>query len=116
YYLGRGDGTAAQKCAEEATALTDKSGFVSFSAMATVSHGAALIAQGRYEEGIAAMRRGISAFHATGGKPLPTSVSCLASGLGKIGLPGEGLQVLEEEFASVAKAGAQWGAFLHHVK
>ena len=29
--------------------------------MATTSHGAALIAQGRYEEGIAGMREGISA-------------------------------------------------------
>jgi hypothetical protein len=50
--LIRGDGTAAQKCAEEAMALTEKMGFVSFSAMAITWHGAALIAQG-YEEGIA---------------------------------------------------------------
>jgi predicted ATPase len=114
--LMRGDGTAAQRCAEEAMALTEKSGFVSFLAMATISHGAALIAQGRCEEGIAAMRRGISAFHATGGRPLPPSVSHLASGLGKVGRPQEGLQVLEEEFAFGAKTGAQWGAFLHHVK
>ena len=67
--LVRGDGTAAQKHAEEAMALTEEMGLVSFSAMATTVNGAALIAQGRYEEGIAGMRRGISAWRATGGTP-----------------------------------------------
>ena len=66
--LVRGDSTAAQKYAEEAMALTEKMGLVSLSAMATTCHGAALIAQGRYEEGIAGMRRGISAIRATGGR------------------------------------------------
>ena len=67
--LDRGDGPAAQKHAEEAMALTEEFGLPSLSAMATTVHGAALIAQGRYEEGIAGMRRGISAFRATGGTP-----------------------------------------------
>jgi len=51
--LMRGDGTAAQKYAEEAVALAQEMGFVSFSALATTVSGAALIAQGRYEEGVA---------------------------------------------------------------
>ena len=45
-------------------------------------HGAALIAQGRYEEGIAGMRRGISAFRATGGGPYAWPLCLLAIGLG----------------------------------
>jgi ATP/maltotriose-dependent transcriptional regulator MalT len=41
----------------------------------------------------------------------------LASGLGKIGRPREGFQVLEEGFASVTKTGVQIGIpYLHHVK
>ena len=115
--LVRGDGAAAQKRAEEALALTDEMGFVILSAVATTHHGASLIAQGRYEEGIAGLRRGISAFHDTGGRPFPTSVSYLASGLGKVGRPREGLEVLEEGFASVAKTGEQVSSpFLHHAK
>ena len=105
--LVRGDGTAAQKHAEEAMALTEEMGLVSLSAMATTIHGAALIAQGRYEEGIAGMRRGISAIRATGGTPRAWYLCLLASGLGKVGRPEEGLQVLEEGFASVAKTGEQ---------
>ena len=57
-----GDGTAAQKYAEESMALSEERGLVSFSAFATTVSGAALlIIQGRYEEGIAGMRRGIAA-------------------------------------------------------
>ena len=65
--LIRGDRAAAQKHAEEAMARTEEMGLASLSAFATSVNGAALIAQGRYEEGIAGMRRGISAFRATGG-------------------------------------------------
>src|SRR5208282_5407251 len=41
----------------------------------------------------------------------------LASGLGKVGRPERGLQVLEEGFASVAKTGQRkHSPYLHHVK
>jgi class 3 adenylate cyclase/tetratricopeptide (TPR) repeat protein len=115
--LVRGDGTAAQNQAEEAMALTEAFGFKSVSPLATTVNGAAQIAQGRYEEGIAGMRRGISAIRATGGM-LPAWLLCLlASGLGMAGRPQEGLQVLEEGFASVAKTGEQIASpYLHHVK
>ena len=117
HHLARGDNTAAQRCAEEAMARIENMGLASLSAGATTWHGAALIAQGRYEEGIAGMRRGISAWRATGGT-LRAWYSCLlASGLGRIGRPEEGLQVLEEGFASVAKTGRQIDSpSLHHVK
>jgi predicted ATPase len=115
--LGRGDGTAAQKHAEEAMALTEAFGFKSVSPLATTVNGAAQIAQGRYEEGIAGMRRGISAWRAAGGTPYTWYFSFLASGLGKIRRLQEGLQVLDEGFASVAKTGEQLSNLsLHHVK
>jgi adenylate cyclase len=115
--LIRGDGTAAQKHAEEAMALTEERGLVSFSAMATTVSGAAMIMQGLCEEGIAGMRRGFSAWRATGGTPQAWYFCLLASGLGRIGRPLEGLEVVEETFAFVAKTGFQLDLpWLHHVQ
>jgi predicted ATPase len=85
--------------------------------MATTCYGAALIVQGRYEEGIAAMRRGFTAFRATGGTPRIRDLCFLASGLGKAGQPYEALEVVEEGLASVAKTGEQIASpSLHRVK
>jgi class 3 adenylate cyclase/tetratricopeptide (TPR) repeat protein len=117
HHLARGDGTAAQQRAEEAMALAEDTGVASFSAMATILRGAALLAQRRYEEGIVGMRQGISAIRATGGTPRAYPLSLLASGLGKIGRSEEGLLVVEEGFASVAKTGEEIASpSLHHVK
>jgi hypothetical protein len=63
------------------------------------------------------MHRGISAWRAAGGTPRTWEFSLLASGLGRIGRPEKGLQVMEEGFASTAKTGEQFGSpWLHHVK
>jgi predicted ATPase len=116
HHLARGDATSAQKYAEETMALTEEMGLVSLAAVATTCHGAALIVQGRYEEGIAGMHGGFAAFRATGGTPPAWYLCLLASGLGKVGRPQEGLQVVEEGFASVARTGAQfYSPSLHHV-
>jgi predicted ATPase len=86
-------------------------------AFASSGNGAALIAQGRSEEGVAEIRRGISAWRATGGTPFPKYLCFLAVGLGGIGQPLEGLEVVEEGLASVARTGAQWNSpYLHNVK
>jgi class 3 adenylate cyclase/tetratricopeptide (TPR) repeat protein len=113
----RRDGTAAQKYAEDAMALTEELGLATLSALATTYHGAALIAQGRCEEGIAGMRLGISLWRATGGTPLNLYSCLLAQGLGRAGRPQEGLEEVEEGLASVARVG-QWFAdpLLHHAK
>jgi predicted ATPase len=117
YNLFRGDGTAAQKHAEEAMTLIEAFGLQSLSPLTTAVRGGALIAQARYEEGIAGMRWGISAFHASSATPPGWTLCFLASGLGKIGRHEEGLQVLEEGFTSVAKTGEQLSSpSLHHVK
>jgi predicted ATPase len=88
-------------------ALAEELGLVSLSAIATTNYGAALIAQGRYEEGIAGMRRGISSIRTTGGRPLTQDLCRLASGLRKVGRYEEGLLMLQAEFASVATTGRQ---------
>ena len=113
----RGDGTAAQKLAEEAMALIEAYGFQGLSPLTTTVIGGALIAQGRHEDGIAGMRRGISTFRTSGATPPAWILSFLASGLGKVGRHEEGLQVLEEGFASVAKTGQQGSSpWLHRIK
>jgi tetratricopeptide (TPR) repeat protein len=107
HHLERGDSAVAQKRAEEAMAVTEKMGLASISAMSTTCYGAALIAQGRCEEGIAAMRRGFSAFRSTGGTPRIQDLCFLASGLGKAGRPEEGLRIVKEGLASVVKTGEE---------
>ncbi|MGA8569344.1 MAG: hypothetical protein WB580_16250 [Candidatus Binataceae bacterium] len=63
------------------------------------------------------MHRGFAAWRATGGTPQAFYFSYLAIGLVGIGRREEGLQVLEEGFASVAKTGEQTNRpDLHHVK
>ena len=117
HLLEQGDSTAAQKRAEQVMSVTEELGLASISAMATTCYGAALIVQGRYEEGIAAMRRGFTAFRATGGTPRIRDLCFLASGLGKAGRPQEALEVVEEGLASVAKTGEQIASpSLHRVK
>jgi len=117
YNLVRGDAAAAQNHAEEALALIDTFGLQSLSPRTIAVKGAVLIAQGCYEDGIAEMRRGISAYHTSSATPPAWMSSLLASGLGKVGRPLEGLQVLVEGFASVAKTGEQGSSpSLHHVK
>jgi class 3 adenylate cyclase/tetratricopeptide (TPR) repeat protein len=103
--LVRGDGKAAQKYAEESMALSEERGLVSISAMATTVSGAALIIQGRYEKGIAGMRRGLSALSATACTPMGWFFSSLASGLAKVGRRQEAFDVVEAGLASVAKTG-----------
>jgi len=117
HYLTRGNSAAAQKRAEEAMDLTEEAGFKSLWPFAAIVNGAALIAQGRYAEGIAGMRRSLSAFRASGATPSTGYLCFLALGLANIGRSEEGLQVVEEGFASVAKTGERSASpRLHHVK
>ena len=117
YDLLGGDGPAAQKHAEESMVLIEATGIRAFSSWVTNIKGGALIAQGHYEEGIAEMRRGFAAFRASGTTPPAWMMSFLVSGLGKVGRHAEGLQALEDGFASVAKTGEQIASpSLHRVK
>ena len=65
-------------------ALIEVFGFPSFLAMTITVNGAALIGQGRYEEGIAEMHQGLATFSSTGGMPFATFWYHLAYGLGRI--------------------------------
>ena len=117
YNLLRSDGTAAQKHAEDALALIETLGLQALLPRTIAAKGGALIAQGCYEDGIAEMRRRISTYRTSWTTPPGWALSFLAYGLGKLGRHAEGLEVLEEGFASVAKTGEQlYSPSLHQVK
>jgi predicted ATPase/class 3 adenylate cyclase len=73
YFVGwvrllRGEVHAAQEGAERVMALSTEHGFTLWLAIATTLRGAALVPQGRIEEGIAQMQEGEAAKAATGAK------------------------------------------------
>ncbi|PWT86080.1 MAG: hypothetical protein C5B58_02005 [Acidobacteria bacterium] len=114
HHLLAGDSILAHRYAENAMARAEEMGFVTLLSQATTWHGAALIAQGRHEEGVAGLRAGISGWRATGGTPNARVLSLLAVGLGKLGRPKEGLQMVDEGFACIATSGGQISSpYLH---
>ena len=83
--------------AEAAVALATEQGFPQWAAMGTSLRGWALAMQGHGEEGMAEVRRGVSAYRATGAALLvPYFCTLLADVSGHLGHPEEGLQALAE--------------------
>jgi class 3 adenylate cyclase/tetratricopeptide (TPR) repeat protein len=117
YNLLRGDAAAALKDAEQAMDLIESFGLMTLWPLTAAVKGGAMIARGCYEEGIAGMRQGVSAFYSSGATPPAWTMSLLASALGKVGRLEEGLRALDEGFASVAKTREQRSApSLYQVK
>ena len=78
-------------------------------AHATIMGGWALAEQGDREAGIAEMRRGITAFRATGCVYLiPFYLGLLAEHYGKIGRTERGLTLVAEALAAVERTGERW--------
>jgi predicted ATPase len=83
--------------AEAAVALATEQGFPQWAAMGTSLRGWALAMQGQGEEGMAEVRRGVSAYRTTGAALLvPYFCTLLADVSGDLGHPEEGLQALAE--------------------
>jgi predicted ATPase len=94
-----------QQRAEAAIALCVEQGFPFWAAWGRIMRGWALAEQGNHEEGMTAMREGLTAYEATGagmGKTL--FLSLLADAYGKAGQPEAGLQSLSEAFDFLGKA------------
>jgi DNA-binding winged helix-turn-helix (wHTH) protein/predicted ATPase len=99
HQLRREDG-AALECSEAAIAISREHGLVLYEATAMVSRGWALTQQGRYDEAIAQIRRGIAGYQATGTELLrPHFLALLAEALARAGKVDEGLAVLEDALA-----------------
>jgi predicted ATPase len=108
----------AQERAEAAIALCTEYGLgESRLAHANVWKGWALAAQGRHEEGISLMRRGIAAFHAAGAELLRQYwLALLSEVYAKMGQPEQGRHALAEAWAITDKTGERcWEAELHRL-
>jgi class 3 adenylate cyclase/tetratricopeptide (TPR) repeat protein len=87
----------AQRCAEEAVALSIEHGFPYWLALANARLGRALTGLGRAQEGVVLMSKALSMLHATGGViDRPWILPVLAETYARLGQPVEGLNCLAE--------------------
>jgi predicted ATPase len=106
-----------QAQAEALIALSTEQGLAIWVAYGTVLQGWALAQQGRWEEGIAQMRRGSDAWRATGAEvDVPYFLVLLAEAYGNVGQVDMGLELLAEAAPVVDKGERYWEAELYRVK
>jgi class 3 adenylate cyclase/predicted ATPase len=92
--------------AEASMTLAHQQEFPLLLAMGTVFQGWVLAEQGRANEGIEQIRRGIAAFRATGAELLrPHFLGLLAQAYGRSARPDRGLEALDEALALVERTG-----------
>jgi predicted ATPase len=100
---------AAQEDAEATIVLAKEQGFPQWVAQGAVLRGWALAQQGRAQEGIEQLHRGLIALRATGAEILrPYYLALLAEAHGTMGQPEAGLTVLAEALTVVDKTGARF--------
>src|SRR5262249_43368044 len=100
----RRERAVAQERAEEVIAIAGKQGLAVALAWGTLTRGWAVVEQGQREAGIAQIRQGVAAAHATGGEAFGTHrLTLLAEAHEAVGEPEAGLRVLEEALALVEK-------------
>jgi predicted ATPase len=104
--------------AETLLALATEQGFAQYVAQATIMRGWALAAQGHGAGGTAQMRQGLVAYQATGSeRQRPYNLALLAEAYGSLGQTAEGLALLAEVLAPVARPGERgWAAELHRLQ
>lgn len=96
----------AQASAEEEIALSGEEGFALWLAVGTIQRGWALSQQRDQEQGLAQMRKGLTALNATGAKlAQPYHLGLLAQAHGKSGQPHEGLMLLDQALATIEQTG-----------
>lgn len=97
------------KHAEAAIALSTDQGFPFYIAVGRMAQARALTEQGQGQEGIVQMQHGLTIFRAAGAVTgLPAFLATLAEAYGKVERPQEGLTVLAEALAIVAKTGERF--------
>jgi predicted ATPase len=113
----RREAWVVQERTEAAIAIATDQGFALWLAMATMYRGWALTEQGQAKEGLAQIRRGLSAWQDTGAElSRHYFLSLLAEAHAKIGQIKEGLVVVDEALAAVPKTGRFWEAELYRLK
>jgi predicted ATPase len=105
----RREGQVAQEWAEEAIARSTEHGLAFFLTAGFIHHGWALAQQGRTEEGLAQIHKGLTASRATGTEAYRASyLGILAGAHRAAGQPEEGLTVVTEALTVVDKTGERW--------
>jgi tetratricopeptide (TPR) repeat protein len=109
---------ASQDAAERVIQLSTKHGFAFWLAQATSVRGEALAEQGRTEEGIAEMLKGLVAMHDIGFEGnRPYHLALLARTYGEMGRLDEALSTLQQAFAAAAQGQElKQGAERHRLK
>ena len=104
--------------AEEGCRITTELGFQRQLALLLFSCGAALVLQGKAEEGVQQMREGLAANHALGMIMARTFfLGLLADGCGRLGEVEEGLGLIAEALDFANQTGEHyWEADLHRLK
>src|SRR5215813_5394686 len=97
----RGEGKVAQERAEALRALASEHGFSHYWAQGTIQRGEALLAQGRWEEGVAEAQQGLEAL--VGDLMRPHHLAMLAEGYGGTGQVEDGLAAIAEALRLVDK-------------
>ena len=99
----------SQDRAAELITLCTAQGFTQWLAAGTIHRGWALATQGQGAYGVAQIRQGLDAVHATGARVgQPYQLALLAEASWNIGQLDEGLQALAEAFAAVHSSGGYW--------
>jgi predicted ATPase len=108
-YQFRGDVPAAYEQAEAAVTLSTEQGFTQWAVLGTIFRGWALAMQGQGAEGLAQVRQGITAWHATRAVvQVPYLYTLLADISARLDHPEDGLQALAEAHTLVEQQGERW--------
>ena len=103
------EGQAVRERAQAAMILSTEHGFASILPVAAVMHGWALVQQGEHEAGLEQMCGGLKIWQTTGAKLLQAFFHALiAQAYGKVGLPEEGLTILDAALALLDKHDERW--------
>ena len=111
-------GERGQQFGEEVIALSAEQGFAFWAALGAISRGSGLLVQGRLEEALGDITRGVAAFRATGSNmSLSHYHGYFAEIHWKAGRPREAQQELDETFASVERSNNRfYEAELHRLQ
>jgi predicted ATPase/DNA-binding winged helix-turn-helix (wHTH) protein len=105
----RRDVQAAQERATAEVALCTAQGFALYLARGTLLQGWAMAEQAQGAAGLAQMRQGLVAYHATGAVVFrPYYLAFLAEAYGRVGQAGEGLTLLGEALGAVHRTGERF--------
>ena len=109
FHQFRKEGDLTEDLADTSLGIANEHGFPFWSAFQTILLGWVLVKQGKADEGIARMSRGMEAYRATGAELLrPYLIGLLAEALGEKGSTEQAIALLTEALEAVEKTGERF--------